>query len=84
MLSPCAADYRQLPAYTEYSTPLRTAPCHTSPRPTEKAVALNLILTAAKKSRTVSRDDVRFLRKVVGKIQTEKDLQAKIERLVTG
>ena len=55
-----------------------------SPRPTEKTVALNLILIAAKKSRTISRDDGRFLRKVVGKIQTEKDLQAKIERLVTG
>lgn len=63
---------------------LRDILTNTSPRPTENAVALNLILIAAKKTKTVSRDDVRLLRKIVGKIQTNKDLQAEIERRVTG
>ncbi|UTF51782.1 VIT domain-containing protein [Desulfomicrobium sp. ZS1] len=53
-----------------------------SSRPTEKNVAFSLILIAAKKSRTVSRDDVRLLRKVAGKIQTDKDLEERIDRLV--
>ena len=49
-----------------------------SPSPTETTVALNLILIAAKKSRTISRDDVRLLRKVVGKVQAGKDLRQKL------
>ncbi len=49
---------------------LRNILANTSPRPTEKAVAFNLILIAAKKSGTISRDDVRLLRKVAGKNQT--------------
>jgi len=63
---------------------LRDILANTSPKPTEKAVALNLILIAAKKSGTISRDDVRLLRKLAGIIQTGKDLEARIERLVTG
>lgn len=63
---------------------LRDILTNTSPRPTEKAVALNLILIAAKNNVAISRDDVRLLRKVVGKNQTGKDLEEKIERLVIG
>jgi hypothetical protein len=48
----------------------------------EKAVALRLVLGAAKRSGTVSRDDMRVLRKGVGKVQTDKELERVIERLV--
>ena len=48
----------------------------------ESATALGLVLSAAKRSGTVSRDDLRVLRKVVGKVLTDKELERMIERLV--
>lgn len=54
-----------------------------SSRPTEEAVALKLILIAAKKSAAVQRDDVRLVRKALGEIVLAKELEAKIELLVT-
>lgn len=48
----------------------------------ETAVVLRLVLLAAKRSGTVSRDDMRVLRKEVGKVQADKELERMIERLV--
>jgi hypothetical protein len=41
------------------------------------------VLSAAKRSETVSRDDMRVLRMGVGKVQADKELERMIERLVT-
>lgn len=54
-----------------------------SSRPKEEAVAFKLILIAAKKSAAVRRDDVRLVRKALGEIVLAKELEAKIELLVT-
>lgn len=48
----------------------------------ESTAALWLVLSAAKRSGTVSRDDMRVLRKEVGKVQADKGLERMIERLV--
>lgn len=50
----------------------------------ESAAALRLVLIAAKRSGTVSRDDMRVLRKGVGKGQDDKELEWLIERLLQG
>jgi hypothetical protein len=44
--------------------------------------ALRLVLGAAKRSGTVSRDDMRVLRKKVGRVQADKKLEGMIERLL--
>lgn len=49
----------------------------------EHSLALNLILIVAKKSGTIPRDEVRLVRKAVGKNQIEKELTEMIERLVS-
>lgn len=48
----------------------------------ETAVAFRLVLSAAKRSGSVSRDDVRVLRKVVGRFQVDKALERMTEGLV--
>jgi len=55
-----------------------------SSSPTERTLALSLILIAAKQSGSISRDDVRLLRKALGKVQTERGLESRIELLVNG
>jgi hypothetical protein len=54
----------------------------TSRKAAETAVALRLVLLAAKRSGTVSRDDMRVLRMGVGKVQTDKELERMIEHLL--
>lgn len=48
----------------------------------ETAVALRLVASAAKRSGSVARDDVRVLRKVAGRTQVDKALERMIEGLV--
>jgi Ca-activated chloride channel family protein len=55
-----------------------------SSRPTERTLALSLLLIAAKRCGAIPRDDVRLLRKALGKVQTNGYLEARIERLIHG
>ncbi len=48
----------------------------------ESTAALRLVLSAAKRSGTVSRDDMRVLRKAVGKVQTDNALKTIVEKLI--
>ena len=61
----------------------RTEPTASS-HPTERTLALSLLLIAAKRCGTIPRDDVRLLRKALGKVQTDGDLEARIELLIHG
>jgi Ca-activated chloride channel family protein len=56
----------------------------TSRATTESAVAFRLVLIAAKRSKLVSRDDVRVLRKGFGRLSADKDLERMIESLISG
>lgn len=60
----------------------RTVGNATSRLAAESAAALRLVLSAAKRSGTVSRDDMRVLRKEVGMVQVNKELERIIKRLV--